>query len=760
MKNRFFKAWLLLLALFSLQACGSSAQTTGTESSGSGDATGVAARGREILDRARVSVVNAVFPGLPSDVPALKTATEPIAPCTASSSAENCDGGGQTATSTSCMQFENNVKEWKGTVTFETCGTLPLNGQLTFTLTLGPIPESCSETFCPWTVPLKLVLTESPDGPMTAGGEPVTLSALFEGDRLDALPELLLTNLQLQIGGYSCHQESGPGSAIVCGNDLDGDGVPDDLDSCPAKFNPSQADTDGDGLGDRCDDNVTGQSEEELACLNKVDVASCVAETDGDCCEGQFCSVRGVCEICSELVGVAGLACRPGHPNDCCPGQFCNVNNQCEPCPSSRGDGAGSFQPVTVCLSLDPFNPNSEACSSDQQCQAQANAGVYDGPLLSGGFDPSSAQPYTCGFPLEGGGSEGHNCCTVITQVVEACQGLPPPDESCAGIELECTGAAAYANTLDLNTACDTVAKDFSDSSASGSCGGTCCTISCSGTESDCSTTGTDYCLSTYGRGSECVDGCCIHSSGDGGGGGGCTGLSGCSQYGSNADAYCGDVAGRGYLCVDDCCIQGPYETNCHDGVDDEPDGAIDCADSDCSDSPNCITCPSGATASTENCNVLGGCSGSQYCNYDGCCLDITCGDYVCSSGEEAGCTDCPESDCSDSVDNNNDGFTDCDDFTCQQDPACGTNYCPGDCTGIGGTCDNGTTAFGFPFFGGNTFCSTPVNTPCPSLAGAPAGFYCGTVNLGDGTTPDQICQATGAPGTLSCVSGCCAAAP
>ena len=37
--------------------------------------------------------------------------------------------------------------------------------------------------------------------------------------------------------------------------DSDGDGVNDDLDNCPNNFNPSQRDSDDDGLGDICDPN-------------------------------------------------------------------------------------------------------------------------------------------------------------------------------------------------------------------------------------------------------------------------------------------------------------------------------------------------------------------------------------------------------------------------------------------------------------------------------------------------------------------------
>lgn len=37
--------------------------------------------------------------------------------------------------------------------------------------------------------------------------------------------------------------------------DSDGDGINDDLDNCPNNFNPSQADSDGDGKGNTCDPN-------------------------------------------------------------------------------------------------------------------------------------------------------------------------------------------------------------------------------------------------------------------------------------------------------------------------------------------------------------------------------------------------------------------------------------------------------------------------------------------------------------------------
>ena len=37
-------------------------------------------------------------------------------------------------------------------------------------------------------------------------------------------------------------------------NDIDGDTVSGDIDNCPAAANTDQLDTDGDGVGDICDD--------------------------------------------------------------------------------------------------------------------------------------------------------------------------------------------------------------------------------------------------------------------------------------------------------------------------------------------------------------------------------------------------------------------------------------------------------------------------------------------------------------------------
>ncbi len=61
--------------------------------------------------------------------------------------------------------------------------------------------------------------------------------------------------------------------------DADGDGVDDAVDNCPADANDDQVDTDGDGLGDACDETPTGDADGD-----GVDDAddNCVSEANGD----------------------------------------------------------------------------------------------------------------------------------------------------------------------------------------------------------------------------------------------------------------------------------------------------------------------------------------------------------------------------------------------------------------------------------------------------------------------------------------------
>ncbi len=74
----------------------------------------------------------------------------------------------------------------------------------------------------------------------------------------------------------------GDGLGDACDEDDDGDSVPDELDNCPYFVNPDQTDTDGDGLGDVCDEDDDGDGVKD-AIDNCPDVINPnQADLDGD----------------------------------------------------------------------------------------------------------------------------------------------------------------------------------------------------------------------------------------------------------------------------------------------------------------------------------------------------------------------------------------------------------------------------------------------------------------------------------------------
>ncbi len=132
--------------------------------------------------------------------------------------------------------------------------------------------------------------------------------------------------------------------------------------------------------------------------------------------------------------------------------------------------------------------------------------------------------------------------------------------------------------------------------------------------------------------------------------------------------------------CDDPDCDQFPDcfggNEDCFNGIDDDGDGLIDCDDViDCQAAPGCDygtgdCCTDNGTPGCEN--DLGEdcvCAADPYCcetAWDSICADVfenqcggTCGGQL------------PESDCTNGVDDDNDGLTDCDDADCFLDPAC-----------------------------------------------------------------------------------------
>lgn len=106
----------------------------------------------------------------------------------------------------------------------------------------------------------------------------------------------------------------------------------------------------------------------------------------------------------------------------------------------------------------------------------------------------------------------------------------------------------------------------------------------------------------------------------------------------------------------------------CDNGIDDDEDGARDCADPDCFGSEYCADEPCDPTdCLAESCETEPLCQ--ELCD-DGVDNDrdgqTDCADLADCEGAPA----CDER-CDDALDNDADGFIDCDDLDCDGDPAC-----------------------------------------------------------------------------------------
>jgi hypothetical protein len=151
-----------------------------------------------------------------------------------------------------------------------------------------------------------------------------------------------------------------------------------------------------------------------------------------------------------------------------------------------------------------------------------------------------------------------------------------------------------------------------------------------------------------------------------------------CNFQGNMQGVCTGQGTGAGGNCRTPSNFE-PTETSCGDGLDNDCDGNVDCADEDCSNRPcrgRGTTCLSGdATCHETNCRD--GVDNDNDGKAD--CRDADCTGRVCDTGN--GVT-CPppgsfeggmESSCGDGLDNDCDGLVDCEDPDCTTDNTCGT---------------------------------------------------------------------------------------
>lgn len=144
-----------------------------------------------------------------------------------------------------------------------------------------------------------------------------------------------------------------------------------------------------------------------------------------------------------------------------------------------------------------------------------------------------------------------------------------------------------------------------------------------------------------------------------------------------------------------------PTESDCANGMDDDDDGLVDCADDDCDADSACQANSNNSNSNNinSNNNNSNG-SGSEYCTNlvddDGDGL-VDCADPDCAVAPS-----CLSEDCGNGTDDDGDGLADCDDPDCSGSPGC----VPEECTN--GVDDDGN---------GLTDCEDPQCAAAPNCA-------------------------------------------
>ncbi|MBN2693380.1 hypothetical protein JXR93_01835 [bacterium] len=144
-------------------------------------------------------------------------------------------------------------------------------------------------------------------------------------------------------------------------------------------------------------------------------------------------------------------------------------------------------------------------------------------------------------------------------------------------------------------------------------------------------------------------------------------------DLGGAADPCAGITCEEGKVCQNGTCVDKTTEDTdalCSDGIDNDGDGFKDCDDYDCSRNAAVTVC--------------GGTNCDPACETGYACVNGTCVEQVAENTDAL---------CSDGIDNDGDGFKDCDDYDCSRNTAvtvCGGTTCDPACE-TGFTCVNGT---------------------------------------------------------------------
>lgn len=142
--------------------------------------------------------------------------------------------------------------------------------------------------------------------------------------------------------------------------DVDGDGICDNVDNCINETNPDQTDTDNDGLGDVCDNCPLMDNDQ--------------ADNDGD-------TVGDVCDNCPDISNTDQDDADGNGTGDVCDcidadgDKVCHIDDRC---PASNGSGTVAIE---QCVTLIPNNAIADGCNMNdliEECAEDAlNHGMF-----------------------------------------------------------------------------------------------------------------------------------------------------------------------------------------------------------------------------------------------------------------------------------------------------------------------------------------------------------------------------------------------